>query len=1218
MEEKQYLYDAFISYRHWPGDTEIAIRLQELLESYKPPEGGNCGRRVQRVFRDRSELRTSGDLEGDIREALAQSRYLIVVCSEETGASPWCIQEIRLFKELHQGRNDHILVVLTRGEPGEVFPEELLHETCLVAHEDGTAAWEEKAVEPLSADVRADSLKRSLKLLKTEFLRVAAPIMGCSFDDLYRRHERRRKKRLALTVGGGFFALACVLAVVGAFALRTWLSERNYRLALAESYTRQGAEYRSEEEPQEALLYCAQALTLEPERQEAAKVSAALLLEENAWPYLLKEDTGMIVGKQILKGQKSFRFVAVYGEDGTGGLEEHWNIYEIWQDGTLVKELSREEVGSFTGASPDGEYWTFCNEDEIIFYHVSTGEESRLPRPRRVNDACDDFTLSDEALPAAYPLPGGRAIAAYGGYLYLYEEKNGSFEETAEIDLAEVFPQIAEQNFLSMEDRLWVSGDGSLAVLADGSGIAVFDTVNLMQTAVCYRYHYLLNDVEIREDGQAIILVFGNDYGLSNNNSGGYLEVIDRRGNTLFQTEIDWEAPLEGAVFSDAAPDKLLVWGRNVLKFYDIAQGTEFAAPLKARQIESAVFGGDEACFAADHGDGRLCYYGLAEFALVRGEETGDAEPEAQQPEEVTIDGISQAVRVREGLIAARTSVSAFLMDEEENVLSEVDMGYPVNDMLYCLQGSELYLYQKRTPYLYGVEADEENGYFTAIYALDTRGSLITALYEGKEGLLAVTGTNQVLFYPYGQAEPSRIIQLSHSGVVRDVREVGNSCIAVEIEYTDSAPDSYHFETKTFTELWDLETKVYVAGPEQKTEADAGLSLPAPDGQAAAFLSALSCCAFDDAGNVVERTPELTETAPGNWESGLELRRTLSEQGLSGGGEESAAEEGLSLAALCKQYEAGPEAGREEEWFQECGAVWEKLTRGELSFTGPELDIWFGIYREQAEALGRLEQIEDAVRSYLELSIHGELNREDWDGYYDLYLIGLMTKTTAYDEIIAEGFERLAAGFLESAGTEDELYVAKIYTAYWLDAFAGLLLGEDAGAFEEYGKAKETGAFGEVDTTDMDALFALCRGEPEKAAEYKGNKFEYERSIGVEDDTIIYYEKFFLLQYYVLEKRGILPETLINEFMTALPLDGGIRIEEISAEAQSAGMQLGDLIVAVNGNYIMGVQHALDLFGEGKELTLKIIRGSRTVYVEKPEYAPIGGGYDIVLKMGGE
>lgn len=1218
MEEKQYLYDAFISYRHWPRDTEIAIRLQELLESYKPPEGGNCGRRVQRVFRDRSELKSSGDLEGDIREALAQSRYLIVVCSEVTKASAWCMQEIRLFKELHQGRNDHILVVLVHGEPEEVFPEELLHETCLVAHEDGTAAWEEKAVEPLSADVRADSLKHSLKLLKTEFLRVAAPIMGCRFDDLYRRHERRRKKRLALTVGGGFFALSCVLAVVGLFALRTWLSERNYRLALAESYTRQGAEYMSEEEPQEALLYCAQALTLEPERQEAAKVSAALLLEENTWPWLIKEETGMIVGKQILKGQESFRFVAVLGEDGTGCLKEKWKVYEIWQNGELLKELSREVVGSFTGASPDGEYWTFCGEEEIIFYHVPTGEESRIPRPRKINDACDGFDLSYEPLPAAYRLPGGRAIAAYGGYVYLYEEKNGSFEETAEIDLAEVFSLTAEQNFLAVDDRLWVSEDGSLAVVADGSGIAAFDTVSLMQTAVCYRYHYLLNDVEIREDGQAFILVFGNDYGLSNNNSGGYLEVMDRRGNTLFQTEVDWEVPLEGAVFSGSDPDKLLVWGRNVLKFYDMAEGTEFAAPLKSQQIEGVVFGGDEACFVVDHGDGKLCYYGLAEFAFVRGKENGDTEQDAQEPEEVAISGISQAVRVREGLVAARTSVSAFLMDEEENVLSEAELVYPVNDMLYCFQGSELYLYQKRTSYLYGVEVDEEYGYFTAIYALNTRGSLITALYEGREGLMAVTGTNQVLFYPYGQEEPSRIIQLSHSGVVQDIREVGDSCIAVEIKNTESTPDSYRFETQTFTELWDMETKVYVAGPEQKAEADAGLSLPAPDGDAVAFLTALSCCAFDDAGNVIEKTPELTEAVLGNWESGLELHRTLSEQELSGSGEESAEGEGVSLSALYEKYEAGPESGREEDWFRECGAIWQKLEREEILFTGQELDLWFVMYRDQAEAFGRLEQMADVVRKYLEISIDGQLYREDWNGYYDLYLISLMTKTAAYDEIIAEGFARLAVGLKENVRTEDEFYVTDIYTAYWLDVYARLLLGDTTGVFEEYEAAKEAGIFGEADTSDMDALSALCQGQPERAAEYKGNKVEYERSIGVEDDDIVYYEKYFLLQYYVLEKRSIFSETLVNEYMASLPLDGGIRIEEISAEAQSAGMQLGDLIVAVDGNYITGIQHALDLFGEGEELTLKILRGGRTVYLEKPEYAPIGGSYDIVLKRGGQ
>lgn len=1221
MEERQYLYDAFISYRHLPLDKAVAVRLQELLEGYRPPKEEIHAQRIKRIFRDQSELPTSGDLGADIHDALMQSRYLIVICSERTKESVWCREEIRQFKEAHHGRNDCILAVLVEGEPREAFPEELLHETCPVTHEDGTVSWEERTVEPLSADVRAKSIRQSLRLLKTEFLRIAAPLLGCRFDELYRRHERRRKKKLALSVGGGFVVLTCILAVVCAFAWRTYLSEKNYRMTLADSYTRQGAEYMEEGELQEALLYCARALTLEPESQTAAKVSAALLLEENRWPYLVKEETGAIVGKQAVKGQELSGAEAVFGSDGTGLLRDTLRGYEVWQEGQL-QEVLPEQWGTFTGASPDGEFWTFCGENEITFYQVETKEESRIPRPQEINIFCDGYDLAYEPLPAAYRLPGGKAVAAYGGYMYLYEETDGSLEETVRIDLAEVFPQAAEQNLLDVEDFLWVSEDGSLAVVADGSGIAAFDTSNLMLTASCYRYHYLLNEVAIRKDGQAFALVFGNSYGLSYNIPGGYLEVMDRNGNTLFQTEVDREVPLEGAVFSESDPDKILAWGRNVLKFYDMDTGEEFAVPLKSQRIEAVLFDEESYC-VVDHGDGKLGYYGLAEFSAVRSgekEQTGETE-QGGQIKEISVEGMSQAVQVQEDLLAARKSLYAFLLDGTGAELDKIELDYPVNGMKYSAEGRELYLYQKRSTYLYAVKVNEKNGSFDGLRTLDTRGNLITDLYEGENGLMAVTGTNQILFYPYGQEQPELTIQLCHSGVVQAIREAGNGCITVEIKTMESSPDSYRFETRTLTELWDMEARVYIAALESGEDAETGLSLPLPDKDVSAFLASLTCCVFDDAGNVTEKLPELKAEALGNWEGGLKLRSILKESDFGGGTEEGSQEtagDTIRLYALYEQYQSGPESGEEEAWFRECEDIWERLEKEEIAFTGVELDLWFSMYKNQAEAFGRLEQIGDEVRIYLEISIEGELYEEDWNSFYDLYLVDLMTKTTQYDRVIADGFLRLAAGLKEEIRTEDELYVVYLYTAYWLDAYARLLGGEENDVFEEYIAARNTGSFQDVDTADMDALLALWLGQSGEAAEIKANKFEYEKSIGLEDEDIIYYERFYLMQYYVLEKRGILSAEIMNEYMTLVPMDVGIRIEEISAEAQSTGLRLGDLIVAVDGTYILGVQHAHDLFGEGNVLTLKIIRDGRIIYVEKTESAPFNGSLDLVIRKRGE
>ena len=90
-------YDAFISYRHLPLDKAVADSLQKLLEAFKPPSGITYANtnRITRIFRDETELPTSNDLGADIRAALEQSRYLIVLCSPMLKESVMKCQEVK-------------------------------------------------------------------------------------------------------------------------------------------------------------------------------------------------------------------------------------------------------------------------------------------------------------------------------------------------------------------------------------------------------------------------------------------------------------------------------------------------------------------------------------------------------------------------------------------------------------------------------------------------------------------------------------------------------------------------------------------------------------------------------------------------------------------------------------------------------------------------------------------------------------------------------------------------------------------------------------------------------------------------------------------------------------------------------------------------------------------------------------------------------------------
>lgn len=179
-------YDAFISYRHTELDLHIAKKLHKGLETYKVPRAvaQKFGKKsIRRVFRDQEELPIGSDLGDNIETALTESEFLIVVCSPRTPESTWVRKEIETFIKLHD--REHVLAVLIEGEPDQSFPAELLTDD------------EGNPVEPLAADVRGGSRREINRKLKTEIVRLAAPLLGCSYDDLRQRHRERKMKRAA-------------------------------------------------------------------------------------------------------------------------------------------------------------------------------------------------------------------------------------------------------------------------------------------------------------------------------------------------------------------------------------------------------------------------------------------------------------------------------------------------------------------------------------------------------------------------------------------------------------------------------------------------------------------------------------------------------------------------------------------------------------------------------------------------------------------------------------------------------------------------------------------------------------------------------------------------------------------------------------------------------------------------------------------------------------
>lgn len=193
-------YEAFISYSHTEYDARIAREVQRFIEEFSIPSAlrAQAGRaRLGRVFRDEDELGAGGQLAAGLDEALRCSRWLVVVCSPAAAASPWVAREIETFISYH-GR-ERVLAVLASGDQTTAFPPAFVTSA-------GTPCTTN---EPVAADLRASVPRRRRH---AELLRLAAPLVGCAYDELAQRRRTRARRRVALAA---VVALLCIGVVGG-------------------------------------------------------------------------------------------------------------------------------------------------------------------------------------------------------------------------------------------------------------------------------------------------------------------------------------------------------------------------------------------------------------------------------------------------------------------------------------------------------------------------------------------------------------------------------------------------------------------------------------------------------------------------------------------------------------------------------------------------------------------------------------------------------------------------------------------------------------------------------------------------------------------------------------------------------------------------------------------------------------------------------------------
>ena len=335
-------YIAFISYRHGAPDSTVAQMVHTLIERYRIPKKlrRNHQKHFGYVFRDQEELPVSSDLSEDIRKALDASENLILICSPNTAGSVWVLREVDYFLQHHD--RQHVFTVLAAGEPAEVFPQTL---TAM----DG----QENAVEPLALDVRADTVRGMQKKLRREIFRLYAALLGCSYDALMLRHQRRRR-RMALAAAS--VVLTVALGFSGMLLVKNHqIDLKNQELTAAnEELIRQKAEVQLRES--ELLVGAARAALEQGDFAAAARHAAdALPSVAEDRPYLAAAEQTLIRALGIFDEAREEHFLMKTTVQLLSPVED----FCISEDGTRLAVMDAYGTVTCHGTTDGATLWSF-------------------------------------------------------------------------------------------------------------------------------------------------------------------------------------------------------------------------------------------------------------------------------------------------------------------------------------------------------------------------------------------------------------------------------------------------------------------------------------------------------------------------------------------------------------------------------------------------------------------------------------------------------------------------------------------------------------------------------------------------------------------------------------------------------------------------------------------------------------------------------------------
>ncbi|SHE45845.1 TIR domain-containing protein [Bacteroides faecichinchillae] len=210
MPNQEFKYYAFISYS-WK-DKKWAKWLQDKLEAYRLPsmvrkQNPDIPKRFD-IFRDQTDIRMGPSLKDILHDELANSKYLVIVCSPHAARSKWVSNEISEF--IAMGKKEQIILFIVDGIPYSGQPDTECYPDIIKQH----------FPEYLGADVHAEGNESTWSKREKAFIRMIASMLDLNFDSLWNRHRRYLLQKLV----SYFFIFLCSISAL----CWTWYANRSF------------------------------------------------------------------------------------------------------------------------------------------------------------------------------------------------------------------------------------------------------------------------------------------------------------------------------------------------------------------------------------------------------------------------------------------------------------------------------------------------------------------------------------------------------------------------------------------------------------------------------------------------------------------------------------------------------------------------------------------------------------------------------------------------------------------------------------------------------------------------------------------------------------------------------------------------------------------------------------------------------------------------------